>query len=132
MERYDYIVVGAGSAGCVLANRLGADGRMRILVIEAGGSDRATIVRMPSALSIPMNTKRFNWGFVTESEPHLNGRVMNLPRGKGPDLIVIDQLLEIFDVLDHLWITHVRQGQVFRCLTGSYRVKTKVQTAPRT
>ena len=83
LERFDYIIVGAGSAGCVLANRLGADGRTRILVLEAGGSDRATIVRMPSALSIPMNTKRFNWGFVTEPEPHLDGRVMNLPRGKG-------------------------------------------------
>ncbi len=83
MTHYDYIIVGAGSAGCVLANRLGADGRSRILVLEAGGSDRATIVRMPSALSLPMNTKRFNWGFVTEPEPHLDGRVMNLPRGKG-------------------------------------------------
>ncbi|MFY2825358.1 choline dehydrogenase [Ruegeria sp. MALMAid1280] len=83
MEHYDYIIVGAGSAGCVLANRLGEDTRKRILVLEAGGSDNATIVRMPSALSIPMNTRRFNWGFVTEPEPHLDGRVMNLPRGKG-------------------------------------------------
>ncbi|MCG7521890.1 choline dehydrogenase [Ruegeria sp. Ofav3-42] len=83
MERYDYIIVGAGSAGCVLAFRLGEDASKRILVIEAGGDDRATIVRMPSALSIPMNTRRFNWGFVTEPEPHLDGRVMNLPRGKG-------------------------------------------------
>ncbi|GAB5435633.1 choline dehydrogenase [Falsiruegeria mediterranea] len=83
MERYDYIIVGAGSAGCVLAYRLGKDTRKRILVIEAGGDDRATIVRMPSALSIPMNTRRFNWGFVTEPEPYLDGRVMNLPRGKG-------------------------------------------------
>ncbi|WP_170546771.1 choline dehydrogenase [Ruegeria arenilitoris] len=83
MEHYDYIIVGAGSAGCVLANRLGEDIRKRILVLEAGGSDNALIVRMPSALSIPMNTKRFNWGFVTEPEPHLDGRVMNLPRGKG-------------------------------------------------
>jgi choline dehydrogenase len=83
MEHYDFIIVGAGSAGCVLANRLGEDTRKRILVLEAGGSDNALIVRMPSALSIPMNTKRFNWGFVTEPEPHLDGRVMNLPRGKG-------------------------------------------------
>ena len=80
---YDYIIVGAGSAGCVLAHRLGEDSNLRILVLEAGGSDRATIVSMPSALSIPMNTTRFNWGMSTEPEPGLDGRVMNLPRGKG-------------------------------------------------
>lgn len=80
---YDYIVIGAGSAGCVVANRLGEDPALRILVLEAGGSDRATIVAMPSALSIPMNTPRFNWGMATEPEPGLDGRVMNLPRGKG-------------------------------------------------
>ncbi len=83
MEYYDYIIVGAGSAGCVLANRLSVDKRTRILVIEAGGDDRATIINMPSALSIPMNTARFNWGFITEPEPHLDSRAMNLPRGKG-------------------------------------------------
>lgn len=83
MGTYDYIIVGAGSAGCVLANRLSEDGTKQILVLEAGGSDRATIVRMPTALSIPMNTERFNWGFKTEPEPHLDGRRMNLPRGKG-------------------------------------------------
>ncbi|MCP4388388.1 MAG: choline dehydrogenase, partial [Gammaproteobacteria bacterium] len=79
---YDYIIVGAGSAGCVLARRLGEDPDVRILVLEAGGSDNATIIKMPAALSIPMNTKRFNWGFKTEPEPHLDGRIMNLPRGK--------------------------------------------------
>lgn len=80
---YDYVIIGAGSAGCVLANRLGEDPKTRILVLEAGGSDRATIVAMPSALSMPMNTARFNWGMTTEPEPGLDGRVMNLPRGKG-------------------------------------------------
>lgn len=80
---YDYVIIGAGSAGCVLANRLGEDPKLRILVLEAGGSDRATIVAMPSALSMPMNTTRFNWGMTTEPEPGLDGRVMNLPRGKG-------------------------------------------------
>ncbi len=83
MEAYDYIIVGAGSAGCVLAHRLGEDTRRRILVLEAGGDDRALITRMPAALSMPMNTERFNWGFRTEPEPHLDGRRMNLPRGKG-------------------------------------------------
>jgi len=80
---YDYIIVGAGSAGCVLARRLGEDPGLRILVLEAGGNDNATIVRMPAALSIPMNTERFNWGFKTEPESCLDGRIMNLPRGKG-------------------------------------------------
>ena len=80
---YDYIVIGAGSAGCVVANRLGEDRNLSILVLEAGGSDGATIISMPSAFSIPMNTKRFNWGMSTEPEQGLDGRVINLPRGKG-------------------------------------------------
>ena len=80
---YDYIIVGAGSAGCVLARRLGEDPKVTILVLEAGGSDNSLMVAMPTALSIPMNTKRFNWGLKTEPEPFLDNRVMNLPRGKG-------------------------------------------------
>lgn len=80
---YDYVIVGAGSAGCVLANRLGEDRSLRVLVLEAGGSEKAVIVDMPAALSIPMNTKRFNWGMRTEPEPGLDGREVNLPRGKG-------------------------------------------------
>ena len=81
--QFDYVIVGAGSAGCVLAHRLGEDPATRILVIEAGGSERSLIVDMPAALSIPMNTKRFNWGMKTEPEPALAGREVNLPRGKG-------------------------------------------------
>jgi choline dehydrogenase len=83
MGSYDYVIIGAGSAGCVLANRLGEDPKVRILVLEAGGSDKSLYVQMPTALSIPMNSSRFNWGMNTEPEPGLNGRVMNLPRGKG-------------------------------------------------
>lgn len=82
-ETYDYIIVGAGSAGCVLARRLSEDPDVRVLVLESGGSDNALIVSMPTALSIPMNTRRFNWGMTTEPEPYLGGREMNLPRGKG-------------------------------------------------
>ena len=80
---YDYIIIGAGSAGSVLALRLAEDPKTRILVLEAGGDDRAVIVEMPSALTIPMNTRRFNWGMETEPEPGLDGRRVNLPRGKG-------------------------------------------------
>ena len=60
LESYDYVIVGAGSAGSVVANRLGEDKKLRILVLEAGGSDKAIMVQMPAALSIPMNSKRFN------------------------------------------------------------------------
>ena len=80
---YDYIIIGAGSAGCVLAYRLGEDPNTRILVLEAGGDDRAVMVQMPSALTIPMNTARFNWGMATEPEPGLGARQINLPRGRG-------------------------------------------------
>ncbi len=82
MESFDYVIVGAGSAGCVLANRLSADGQNRVLLLEAGGSDRSLFIRMPTALSIPMNMERFNWGFETEPEPHLDGRRLDCPRGR--------------------------------------------------
>ena len=80
---YDYVIIGAGSAGSVLARRLSEDAGVRILVLEAGGSERAVIVSMPAALAMPMNTARFNWGMKTEPEPGLDGRCINLPRGKG-------------------------------------------------
>ena len=82
-ESYDYVIIGAGSAGSVLARRLSEDAGVSVLVLEAGGSDLSVIVAMPSALTMPMNTRRFNWGMVTEPEPGLNGRCINLPRGKG-------------------------------------------------
>ncbi|QRG81221.1 choline dehydrogenase [Citrobacter sp. R56] len=81
-KQFDYIIVGAGSAGCVLANRLTEDPRVNVLVIEYGGSDRNIIIQMPSAFSIPMNTKKFNWHYETEPEPHLDGRRLHCPRGK--------------------------------------------------
>ena len=79
---YDFIVVGAGSAGCVIANRLSEDGRNSVLVLEYGGSDRGPFIQMPSALSYPMNMSLYNWGFETEPEPHLGGRRLATPRGK--------------------------------------------------
>ena len=81
-KQFDYIIVGAGSAGCVLANRLTEDPRVNVLVIEYGGSDRNIIIQMPSAFSMPMNTKKFNWHYETEPEPHLDGRRLHCPRGK--------------------------------------------------
>lgn len=81
-QTFDYIIVGAGSAGCVLANRLSEDPNVSVLVLEYGGSDKSVIIQMPSAFSIPMNTKRYNWHFETEPEPHLDGRRLHCPRGK--------------------------------------------------
>jgi choline dehydrogenase len=80
-ERFDYIIVGSGSAGSVMAYRLAEAGHT-VLVLEYGGTDRGPLIQMPSALSIPMNMKRYNWGFETEPEPHLNGRKLATPRGK--------------------------------------------------
>jgi len=83
IEAADYIIVGAGSAGCVLADRLSADGKHTVVLLEFGGSDRSIFIQMPAALAYPMNTKRWNWGYESEPEPHLNGRRLNCPRGKG-------------------------------------------------
>ncbi|MDE3735416.1 MULTISPECIES: choline dehydrogenase [Pseudomonas] len=81
-KRYDYIIIGAGSAGCVLANRLTEDAGTSVLVLEFGGSDRSVLIQMPSAFSIPMNTKKYNWRYETVAEPHLDGRRLHCPRGK--------------------------------------------------
>ncbi|MBT5193701.1 MAG: choline dehydrogenase, partial [Rhodospirillaceae bacterium] len=81
-RKFDYIIVGAGSAGCVLANRLSEDPGTSVLLLEFGGGDGSPFIQMPTALSIPMNSPRYNWGFASEPEPHLDGRRMNCPRGK--------------------------------------------------
>jgi len=81
-NRFDYIIIGAGSAGCVLANRLSEDENISVLLLETGGSDKSIFIQMPTALSIPMNTKKYNWQFESEPEPYLNNRRMHCPRGK--------------------------------------------------
>ena len=79
---YDYIVVGAGSAGAIVAARLSEDADCTVLLVEYGGSDASVFIRMPSALGIPMNSKKYNWGFESAPEPYLNNRRINCPRGK--------------------------------------------------
>jgi len=77
----DYVIVGAGSAGCAMAWRLAEAGRS-VIVVEYGGSDAGPFIQMPAALSYPMNMARYDWGMKTEPEPHLGGRVLVTPRGK--------------------------------------------------
>src|SRR4051812_22690584 len=78
---YDYVIVGAGSAGCALANRLSADPSVKVLLLEAGGSDRNLNVRIPVGFAKQFRTD-LDWGYSSEPEPNLIGRSMYLPRGR--------------------------------------------------
>lgn len=77
----DYVIIGAGSAGCALAYRLSEAGKS-VLIVEHGGTDAGPFIQMPGALSYPMNMSRYDWGFMAEPEPALNGRALVCPRGK--------------------------------------------------
>jgi choline dehydrogenase len=83
-DRYDYIIIGAGSAGCVLAGRLTEDANTKVLLLEAGGKDTSILIKMPAGVGNLIKDKNdSNWGFWTEEEPHLNNRKLWWPRGKG-------------------------------------------------
>jgi len=79
--RADYVIVGAGSAGCAMAYRLSEAGKS-VIVIEFGGSDFGPLIQMPGALSYPLNMSRYDWGYHSDPEPHLDGRSLACPRGK--------------------------------------------------
>jgi choline dehydrogenase len=81
MPTADYVIVGAGSAGCVLANRLTEDPAVRVLLLEAGGKDRSPNIKIPAAFANQFHT-RLDWDYCTEPEPHVDGRELYIPRGK--------------------------------------------------
>lgn len=83
MRRFDYVIVGAGTAGCILANRLSEDSNTTVCLIEAGGRDQALTVRMPAALGVNTAGGRYNWSYATTPQPFLNNRRIFTPRGKG-------------------------------------------------
>ena len=82
MNEYDYIIVGAGSAGCVLAHRLSESGEHRVLLLEAGGSDRSPWIQVPVGYGLTFHDPRFNWVYHTDPDPALDGRAPYWPRGK--------------------------------------------------
>jgi len=82
-QEFDYVIVGAGSAGCVLANRLSEDPAISVCLLEAGSSDRSIFIQMPAALTFPIESDRYNWKFESEPEPELHGRSIGQARGRG-------------------------------------------------
>ena len=81
-QEFDFVVVGAGSAGCVLANRLSAGGRYTVALIEGGGNDNWLWFHIPVGYLFAIGNPRADWCYKTEPDPGLNGRILNYPRGK--------------------------------------------------
>ena len=80
-DKYDYIVVGAGAAGCVVANRLSENAGTRVLLLEAGGPDRSPLIHIPVGFT-KLTGPKVNWGFETVPQPELNNRRIPIPRGR--------------------------------------------------
>ena len=88
--QYDYLIVGAGTAGCVLAHRLSEDGRYSVALLEHGGDDRNWILQMPAGLRSAFRpSSKYNYWFKTTPQRHLNGRELDQPRGKALGLSLI-------------------------------------------
>ena len=82
-EGFDYVVVGGGTAGCVLAARLSEDSRRTVCLLEAGGSGNSVFVKVPGTVVIAQRSASLNWRFQTVPQPELNGRRISVPRGRG-------------------------------------------------
>lgn len=82
-EEYDYVIVGGGTAGCILANRLTASGTHRVLMLEAGGEPASMWINIPAGFSKLLTNRQYNWRFQTEAEENTDNRVISVPRGKG-------------------------------------------------
>ena len=83
MDIFDYVIVGAGAAGCVLTNRLTEEGSATVCVLEAGGEDRHPLIHIPAGFVKTLYGERFVWPFVTEASKALGGRSVAIPQGKG-------------------------------------------------
>src|SRR3546814_19229786 len=82
IQSFDYIIVGAGSAGCVLASRLTEDADVSVLLLEAGGRDSSIFIHMPAALAKPLDTDKYNWFYHSDPEPHVDNRRLYCQRGR--------------------------------------------------
>src|SRR5271169_500484 len=83
VQGFDHVVVGGGTAGCVLAARLSEDARRTVCLLEAGGSGRSTFIDVPGAIVMAQRSAALNWRFQSVPQPQLNGRRISLPRGRG-------------------------------------------------
>jgi choline dehydrogenase-like flavoprotein len=95
-ETFDYIIVGAGSAGCVLANRLTASGRHRVLLLEAGPNNRHPWLHIPLGFGRLFNNRRFNWCYETEPQPECHNRRVIAPAWQGSWWIQFDQWTDLY------------------------------------
>jgi choline dehydrogenase len=82
MEEFDYVIVGAGAAGCVLANRLSASGKHSVAILEAGGKDNNIFIKIPAGFNKTVYNPKLNWGYETAPGPYINNRKIPFPRGK--------------------------------------------------
>lgn len=83
MGKYDYVIVGGGTAGCILANRLTQCGKYNVLLLEAGGPPKSPWIKIPAGFSKLLTNKTYNWRFESCPETVTNNRVISIPRGKG-------------------------------------------------
>ena len=83
MDQFDYVILGGGTAGCILANRLSASGRHRVLLVEAGGTPRSPYIRLPAGFGNLLRSPPYDWGYESEPHPDTNDRRIPLPSGRG-------------------------------------------------